>query len=38
MGKWIGIGALVILVLWIFSSYNGLVSKEEAVNSQWGTA
>ena len=37
MGKWIGIGALVILVLWIFSSYNGLVSKEEAVNSQWGT-
>ena len=37
MGKWIGIGALVILVLWIFSSYNGLVSAEEAVNSQWGT-
>jgi LemA protein len=37
MGKWIGIGALVILVLWIFSSYNGLVSKDEAVNSQWGT-
>ena len=37
MGKWIGIGALVILVLWIFSSYNGLVGKEEAVNSQWGT-
>jgi LemA protein len=37
MGKWIGIGALVILVLWIFSSYNGLVGKEEAVNSQWAT-
>lgn len=37
MGKWIGIGALVVLVLWIFSSYNGLVNKEEAVNSQWGT-
>ena len=37
MGKWIGIGALVILVLWIFSSYNGLVKKDEAVNSQWGT-
>lgn len=37
MGKWIGIGAVVILVLWIFSSYNGLVSKDEAVNSQWGT-
>jgi LemA protein len=37
MGKWIGIGALVILVLWIFSSYNGIVGKEEAVKSQWGT-
>src|SRR3989337_229422 len=31
MGKWIGIGVLVILVLWIFSSYNGLVNKEESV-------
>ena len=37
MGKWIGIGALVILVLWIFSSYNGLVRNEETVSSQWGT-
>jgi LemA protein len=37
MGKWIGIGVLVILVLWIFSSYNGIVGKEEAVKSQWGT-
>lgn len=37
MGKWIGIGVLVILVLWIFSSYNGLVTKEESVNSQWAT-
>jgi LemA protein len=37
MGKWIGIGALVVLVLWIFSSYNGIVGKEEAVKSQWGT-
>jgi LemA protein len=37
MGKWIGIGAVVILLLWIFSSYNGLVNKDEAVNSQWGT-
>jgi len=27
----------VVLVLWIFSSYNGLVNKEEAVNSQWAT-
>lgn len=37
MGKWIGIGVLIVLVLWILSSYNGLVTKEEAVNSQWGT-
>jgi LemA protein len=37
MGKWIGIGAVIILVLWIFGSYNGLVSKEESVKSQWGT-
>ena len=37
MGKWIGIGALILIVLWIFSSYNGLVNKQEAVNSQWAT-
>jgi LemA protein len=37
MGKWIGIGVLVLLVFWIFGSYNGLVNKEEAVNSQWAT-
>jgi LemA protein len=35
MQKWIIIGVIVILVLWIFSSYNGLVSKDEAVSSQW---
>jgi LemA protein len=35
MGKWIAIGAIVILAIWIFGSYNGLVNKEEAVNSQW---
>ncbi|HYF67870.1 MAG TPA: LemA family protein [Ohtaekwangia sp.] len=37
MGKWIAIAALVILVLWFFGSYNGLVNKEEAVNSEWAT-
>jgi LemA protein len=37
MGKWIGIGALILIVLWIFSSYNGLVNKQETVNSQWAT-
>ena len=35
MGKWIIIGVLVILALWIFGSYNGIVTKEEAANSQW---
>jgi LemA protein len=35
MQKWIIIGVIVILVLWIFGSYNGLVSKDEAVSSQW---
>lgn len=35
MKKWIGIGIVVILLLWIFSSYNSLVNMEEAVNSQW---
>jgi LemA protein len=35
MQKWIIIGVVVILVLWIFSSYNGLVTKDEAVSSQW---
>ncbi len=35
MQKWIIIGVIVVLVLWIFGSYNGLVSKDEAVSSQW---
>lgn len=35
MQKWIIIGVLVVLVLWTFSSYNGLVNKDEAVSSQW---
>ena len=35
MKKWIIIGVIVILVIWIFSSYNGLVNKDEAVSSQW---
>jgi LemA protein len=29
------VGILFILVLWIFGSYNGLVTKEEGVSSQW---
>ena len=29
------IGAIVILVFWIFGAYNGLVNKEETVNEAW---
>jgi hypothetical protein len=31
MTKWIIIGVLALLVIWVFSSYNGLVSKEQDV-------
>ena len=36
MIKWIIIGVLGVLVLMGFSSYNGLVSKEEDVGKAWG--
>jgi LemA protein len=36
MTKWIIIGVLALLVIWVFSSYNGLVSKEQEVNKAWG--
>jgi LemA protein len=29
------IGVLVLLVFWIFGSYNGLVTKQETVNEAW---
>jgi LemA protein len=29
------IAGLVILVMWIFGAYNGLVNKEETVNKSW---
>ena len=31
----IGFGILGVILIWIFSSYNGLVQTEEQVNSQW---
>jgi len=34
--KWIAIGAIAVVVLWAISTYNGLVSKDEAVNKAWG--
>lgn len=36
MTKWIIIGVLGVLVLMGFSSYNGLVSKQEDVGKAWG--
>jgi LemA protein len=36
MTKWIVIGAVVVLVLMGFSSYNGLVTKDEDVGNAWG--
>ena len=36
MTKWIIIGVLAVLVLAGFGSYNGLVTKEEAVGLAWG--
>lgn len=33
--KWVIIGILVIIALWAWSGYNGLISKDEAVVSQW---
>jgi len=34
-GLFIGGGILVILLIWISSSYNSFVKKEEKVNQQW---
>ena len=31
----IGLGILGVILIWIFSSYNGVVQTEEQVNSQW---
>ena len=34
-GSWIIIGIVIIIGLWLWSGYNGLVKKDEAVNAQW---
>jgi len=33
--SWIVIGVLVIIVIWAWSGYNGLVASDEKVASQW---
>lgn len=36
MGRWILIGALVIIVLYVAGAYNKMVSADEVVNQKWG--
>lgn len=36
MGRYVGIGFLVVIVLYLISVYNGFVSAEETVNQKWG--
>ena len=33
--SWIVLGIVILAVLWLWSSYNGLVSRDEAVAAQW---
>jgi len=35
MGRYIGLGLLVVIVLYFISSYNGLVKSEENLNEKW---
>ncbi|HOH95603.1 MAG: LemA family protein [Paludibacteraceae bacterium] len=34
-GLWIIIAVVAAIVVWIFSSYNGMITMEESVNSAW---
>ena len=34
--QWIIIGIVVVLVLWVFATYNGLVTKRNRVDNSWG--
>ncbi len=33
--SWIVIGVIVLVVLWLWGGYNGLVSRDEGVKGQW---
>lgn len=33
--SWVIIGIIVIIIFWLWGGYNGLVSRDEAVVSQW---
>lgn len=34
--SWIIIGIVVLLILWVFATYNGLVTKRNRVDNSWG--
>jgi LemA protein len=34
--NWIIIGIVVLLILWVFATYNGLVTKRNRVDNSWG--
>jgi LemA protein len=36
VGKWIALGVIALVLLGSWGSYNGFVSREEAVNGAWG--
>ena len=36
MTWWIILGIVVLLVLWVFAAYNGLVTKRNRVDNSWG--
>jgi len=36
MGRWIGIGVLVIIIFYVAGAYNKMVKADEVVNQKWG--
>lgn len=34
--EWIVLGIVILLVLWIFATYNGLVTKRNRIDNAWG--
>lgn len=33
---WVVLGIIVLIILWVFSTYNSLVTQDQAVQAQWG--
>lgn len=36
MGRYIALGAIALIVIWLISAYNGIVTADETVNQKWG--